>query len=115
MFDSVISVRKGDGSEMNGTSLKGYFEATYNELVEAFGEPTYNDMSGDDKVSTEWVLVADVLNFGEEDTAVATVYDWKSGTFARDNPFTPYRWHIGGHSMSAQDIVAYALHNEVQQ
>src|SRR6056300_530935 len=79
----------------SGTSLVGYVEATYEELVYAFGEPTYDDPSADDKVSTEWNL-----KFYDEDwdrEVIATIYDWKDydgGKTSRSGK--PYRWHVGG-------------------
>ena len=32
------------------TSLQGYLKASYEDLVEVFGEPTITETSGDDKV-----------------------------------------------------------------
>lgn len=109
-FDSIVSVRKGDFYDSNGASLKGYIEKTYYELLEALGEPTYTDDSVSEKVSTEWVLVAED---DEDNRCVATIYDWKSGMYARDNPTTKYRWHIGGHNYRASEVVDYAIENGV--
>jgi hypothetical protein len=53
-----------------GTSLKGYTAATYNQLVKALGEPTFNTPSGDDKTQVEWVIKFRNNYF--------TVYDWKT-------------------------------------
>jgi hypothetical protein len=53
-----------------GTSLKGYTAATYNQLVKALGEPTFNTPSGDDKTQVEWVVKFRNNYF--------TVYDWKT-------------------------------------
>jgi hypothetical protein len=74
-----------------GTSLMGYMNATYYDLVTVFGEPNYgpND-SMDDKVTCEW-------NLTFEDGTVATIYDYKEGS----TPFYNYDWHIGGHNMDA--------------
>jgi hypothetical protein len=56
---------------VNGTSKQSTFRATYWELVEAFGCPTYRGPEYlDDKLNVEWVLQVD----GEP----ATIYDWKS-------------------------------------
>ena len=54
------------------SSLVGYVTATYDQLVEAFGEPTYSDWSGDYKVSTEWDLMLDLVE--------VRIYDWKEVT-----------------------------------
>lgn len=57
-----------------GTSLKGYINATYNQLVEVLGEPAYDTPSGDGKVQVEWVV-----SFKGD---IFTIYDWK--TFSRE-------------------------------
>jgi hypothetical protein len=51
------------------TSFKGYITATYNQLVEVLGEPTFNTPSGDDKTQVEWVV--------EFENNYYTIYDWK--------------------------------------
>ena len=58
-----------------GTSLKGYVNLTYNQLVEVLGEPTFKEESGDGKTQKEWVV-----EFEDEfgDTNVFTIYDWKT-------------------------------------
>jgi hypothetical protein len=70
-------------ADVNGTSLQGYMEAYYHELVEVFGEPE----GGSDKTTVEWCLAF-------EDGTVATIYDWKE----YDTPMGLYQWHIGGKS-----------------
>jgi hypothetical protein len=78
----------------NGTSLAGYFVATYNEVVAKFGEPIAGDGN---KVTVEWIVVF-------EDDTVATIYDWKSESPA----YTPdecYEWHIGGHKTKAVEYI----------
>ena len=81
----------------SGTHLKGYINATYRELVNLLGEPTFNEPSGDGKVQVEWVV--------EFEGDVFTIYDWKT----YDREFTEYdldRFHIGGKS-SAIDFIDY--------
>jgi hypothetical protein len=65
----VLSIENADES---GTSLQGYINATYSQLIEALGEPTYNEPSGDDKVQVEWVV--------EFEGNIFTIYDWKTGS-----------------------------------
>jgi hypothetical protein len=72
---------QGTWTEANGTSLQGYVEAYYHQLVEVFGEPE----GGGDKTTVEWVL-------SFEDGTVATIYDWKLD----ETPTSMYNWHIGG-------------------
>ena len=71
-----------------GTSLKGYLHnTTYSELIEAFGEPTFNKESGDGKIQFEWVF-----KFNEE---IFTLYDWKTYDVNYTiNELTT--WNIGG-------------------
>ena len=89
------------------TSLQGYVKATYDELVEVFGEPTFQcswdyQTGGDGKVETEW-------EFTEDDTPV-TIYDWKEyDNGSRSRSGFAYRWHIGGRSREAVDIVSNRL------
>jgi hypothetical protein len=70
-----------------GSSLKGYINCTYQDLVRALGEPTYSTPSGDNKVQKEWVVKYN----GE----VFTIYDWKT----YDEEYTMNeldQFHIGG-------------------
>lgn len=76
-------------ASVNGTSLQGYTNTTYDKLVKVFGEPDFgpeDEKYG--KVTCEWRL--EFL-----DGTVATIYDWKTydGT-----PMGEYDWHIGGRS-----------------
>ena len=65
----VLSIENADES---GTSLKGYINATYSQLLEVLGKPTYDEPSGDDKVQVEWVV--------EFEGDIFTIYDWKTGS-----------------------------------
>ena len=42
--------------DCTGTSLKDYINATYQELIDALGEPTFNEESGDGKTQVEWIV-----------------------------------------------------------
>jgi hypothetical protein len=81
-------------ADVNGTSLQGYMQAYYHQLVVVFGEPE----GGGDKTTVEWCL-------SFEDGTVATIYDWKE----YDTPTGLYRWHIGGRSPKAVDRVKRAF------
>jgi hypothetical protein len=89
-----------------GTSFKGYVTATFDELIDAFGQPTFTDNSGDDKVSTEWNLAFHT----EDDEFVATIYDWKcydnGATCRSGNPFV---WNVGGNSYESLQAVKDVL------
>jgi len=87
-------------NEANMTSLQGYIDSTYQQLVRLFGEP--ND--GDDyKVQKEWVLKF-------EDGTIATIYDYKMGDcYNGSGEGVHYSdvtdWHIGGHNETALNHV----------
>jgi hypothetical protein len=55
--------------DTTGTHLKGYVNATYNQLVDILGHPTFPEESGDGKIQVEWVVKFE----GE----IFTIYDWK--------------------------------------
>jgi hypothetical protein len=73
-------------TEANGTSLQGYINATYDQLVARFGQPD----EGGDKTTVEWVLAF-------ADGTIATIYDWK----VDETPTDMYNWHIGGKNKTA--------------
>lgn len=80
----------------NGTSLKGYVDADYFDLVDCFGTPT-SDGDGY-KVDAEWLL-----NFS--DGTVATIYNYKDGMNYCGEAGLPVEditdWHVGGHTPKA--------------
>lgn len=94
----MTKFQKTYGMSANGTCLQDYMVASYSDLVEVFGEPTYEDDTRHEKVNFEWVLTD-----GEN---VVTIYNWKDydgGTTAMSS--TDYEWHIGGRSkMSAWNL-----------
>jgi len=97
---------------INGTSLQGHIEATYDDLVKAFGEPAFDSTRDgeSDKVHTEWAL-----EFQNEDGdyITATIYDWKEES-AYTSRSGKYRWHIGGNGYDAvMAVYDYANLKEV--
>jgi hypothetical protein len=86
-------------ADVNGTSLQGYVQAYYHQLVEVFGEPE----GGGDKTTVEWCL-------SFEDGTVATIYDWKE----YETPMGLHRWHIGGRGQKAVDRVTQTFKQGVQ-
>ena len=67
-----FKVLSNEETASSGTSLQGYINATYSQLLETLGKPTYNESSGDDKVQVEWVV--------EFNDNFFTIYDWKTGS-----------------------------------
>ena len=90
-------------ASITGTSLQGYIEATYDDLVKAFGKPSYDSTEDgeSDKVHTQWALE---FENEEGDLIVATIYDWKEDS-AYNSRVGKYRWHIGGNSYDAVEAV----------
>lgn len=84
----------------SGTCLQGELTASYEDLVDCFGEPQYTETSGDGKVDVEWNLTITEPDFNEEHSV--TIYNWKDydgGLECKTNP--RYEWHIGGHNALA--------------
>lgn len=81
------------------SSLQGYIEATYDELVKAFGEPAMGPNGDGDKVTCEWEIELDNQTF--------YIYDWKE----EETPMGRYMWHIGGTTRDAERIVQEAFDN----
>jgi hypothetical protein len=83
-------------SAASGTSIMGYYETTYDELVAAFGEPD----GGSDKTTAEWVLSIN--------GTIVVIYDWKKD----QTPKGLYAWHVGGSSRHAvanlEDLIEHA-------
>ena len=83
-------------SAANNTHLQGYVQASYSELLRAFGEP----LAGDGyKTRVGWVIEFTGL---DGDSVVATVYDWKQYDTALSNV---QRWNVGGFSSRAVQVV----------
>jgi len=86
-----------------GSSLKGHVVASYNTMVEVFGEP---NMPFSDKVWNEWAIrftVPDDDDLDSEEVYV-TIYDWKE-THPNQSKSGDYRWHIGSKSSEAAWLV----------
>ena len=86
-------------TEITGSSLSGYVEATYHELEQVFGAATYADEDPRAKIQTEWTLR---LN-----SEIATIYNWKT----EQTPRGLYRWHIGGFGKGEVEMVQEAVAN----
>jgi hypothetical protein len=88
----VLSI---ENANETGTSLQGYINANYSQLLEVLGKPTYDEPSGDDKVQLEWVI--------EFKGNIFTIYDWKTGSREyTENELTEF--NVGG-TTSADDFI----------
>ena len=89
----VLSIENANES---GTSLQGYINVTYSQLLETLGKPTYDEPSGDDKVQVEWVV--------EFKGNIFTIYDWKTGSREyTENELMEF--NVGG-TISASDFIS---------
>ena len=89
---------KGANVNVAGTFYCGAVNATYDELVDCFGDPCKSDKSGDGKVNVEWDIIFEDL---EDNLITATIYDWKQDEIPKDKHF----WHVGGKGRDAVDAV----------
>lgn len=85
-----------DGIEANGTSLMGYVDVSYGELLSVFGPPLSG--SSDGKVKAEWLIEFD-------DGTVGTIYDYKSSVAPKHNT----EWHVGGLSRRVVTMIQSEL------
>lgn len=90
-----------DGTEIdiNGTSLQGYINCSYDELVKAFGEP---HSTNENKTNAEWDIA---IHRGPYDNAVAAIYN--ATVFIGDSMDVSdiTEWHIGGISRHVVDDI----------
>ncbi len=86
-----MSISFKRGCNANGTSLQGYVNTTYANLVACFGEPDKN--FDDYKSDANWDITF-------ADGVVATIYNWKDGknyAGADGLALADIReWHVGG-------------------
>lgn len=104
--DGEVSIDKdnlGELSNTSGTSLIDYITATYEELVNTFGEP--NSATDEYKTDAEWTI--------DTPDGVATIYNYKNGHnyLGKDgmDVWDITEWHIGGHSPSIMEWILEAL------
>jgi hypothetical protein len=92
--------RRASEAEMSGTCFVGYVQATYNELMIAFGRPLVGRFDNERYV---WVI-----KFGDD--TVATVYDYQTDDARHTDAHTPYSWHVGGRGVVAGKSLACVSH-----
>ena len=94
-----------------GTSLRGKVMASYETLVEVFGEP---NIPAGDKVWNDWGIEFEVGNPDDDDWDVVdvTIYDWKEpdADVARRGK---YMWHVGAKTHLGVELVYAALGDEI--
>lgn len=75
----------------SGTSLVGYIDLTYDDIVSMLGE----DEGSGDKTLAQWTIKF-------EDGQIATIYDWKNYGWNKEEVT---HWHIGGKSDKVLELV----------
>ena len=111
-MNNIINVRNSQSINTTGSSLIGHITGTYNELIKAFGEPTYNEPSGDGKVTTEWNLEFELAD-NVKPYVIGTIYDWKrydDGEECRNGD--KFVWNVGGMSYNALELIQQTLEKE---
>jgi|TARA_B110000967_G_C18875301_1_gene557911 hypothetical protein len=106
----ILEIENDDMGSSNGTCLQGKTFTTYYDLVDKFGEPTFEN---GDKTTCEWVLTFKVQDDDSDDPddwgyETATIYDWKEV----ETPMGQYGWNVGGNSYRAVELVDQAMEVE---
>lgn len=91
-------IKDGDAAidRLDGTHKIGHLDnITYNDLLHALGEPTYDWGEYMDKSCFEWVV--------EHNDEIYCIYDWK--VYDRDHCMSYLRtWNIGGNGILPRDF-----------
>lgn len=91
----VLNSIEADSANFQSWKVGELTDIKYSDLVRIFGEPTYNEESGDGKTQVEWCVLMDGKYF--------TIYDWK--TYNREFTLNGLDvWSIGGSSDPTQLI-----------
>ena len=83
---------------IGGTSRKDRLNGwSYKQLVQAFGNPTFSNPSGDNKVQKEWVFQRN------SDGVTFTIYDWLSKTEDYVMNFNT-NWNVGSKEYAGEFV-----------
>ena len=116
----MIKLRNAENGELDGTSLQGEIDMSYEDMICIFGKPHGDD---DYKVDAEWSFVA---SFWEPDMTPDdfmeevefSLYNWKDGRNYCGSEGLPLSditdWHIGGHNHKAVEVVHRIIANTLQ-
>ena len=105
----ILNFEATDTVSVNGFSLQGHVQTTYDRLVEVFGQPQFTDADPYEKVACEWTVEAEVQDEFDSDSIVYknfTVYCWKYGRI----PTEECEWNIGGKDFDTWSV-AYDIIN----
>ena len=105
-----------DDFSVAGTSYHNVnVRATYNDLVRALGQPTFDDESEDGKSYVEWWGYVEDNQGVKVPNSEWTLYDWKEAESPKDNPTEIYEWHIGAKGSISADNVQDLTVRELQR
>jgi hypothetical protein len=90
---SNVKFEVGKQVDTTGTSKRGTVDASYQDIVRVFGEPTYTD-SEDSYV--EWAI-----KFNNTPMVVATIYDMGFKADPRRDQYESWTFNVGGNNMYA--------------
>jgi len=85
------------------TSYATCFYATKEEIVNAFGKPSYEEYDTGEKVQNEW-------DFNVEGHAI-TIYDWKEYREYEDDE--TIEWHIGAEWQNRDEKFVESVKKEI--
>ena len=86
-----LSFKSGAGTSFYDTVIT----CSYNQLVQAIGEPQHSDNTGVDKTNFDWKCE---LNDGR----VFTIYDWKY--YRKIDMDEEIEWNIGGYNKKVTEL-----------
>jgi|TARA_E500000178_G_scaffold334409_1_gene370260 hypothetical protein len=106
---------KNEDHGRTGTHLEGYIECSYEDLVGAFGNPTFEG-GIETKIEVEWNLTFIESTRTDDNHEIVTVYNWKNGKryCGEEEGLDPQdikEWNIGGKRRYAVDLVHDAIKN----
>ena len=105
-----------DDFSVAGTSYHNVdVRATYNDLVRALGQPTFDGESEDGKSHVEWWGYVEDNQGVKVPNSEWTLYDWKEAENPKDNPTETYEWHIGAKGGISADNVQDLIVRELQR
>ena len=109
----VLDYENDDALNTNGFHYISSITATYDQLVEIFGKPTYTDADPYEKVNAEWTIESKVVEKNEDPDDYFykgfTIYNWKTGYI----PTEEYEWHVGGKDYEAHEIASAIFENHI--
>jgi carboxypeptidase C (cathepsin A) len=90
-------------NDAGGTSYATCFSATKEEIVKAFGKPSYEEYDTGEKVQNEWDF--------KVEGHIVTIYDWKEYRAYDDDEVI--EWHIGTEWLDRDEKFVESVKEEI--